>query len=214
VFPHGPHHLLCHLLQHSPLVVELLDRRDQGDHDLGLNIDSASHRADGCLEDRSPLHLGDLGIRDAESAAAVSEHGVRLTERFHDPRKLVSGQFESSRKQLALLAPVRQEFMQRRVEQPDGHRQSAHRLEDALEVAALHGKELREGTTAPSLFPSDDHLAHRRDPVTLEEHMLGATQTYPFGSEAARNPRIARRIGIRANLEGPHLIGPAEEPGE
>ena len=34
----------------------------------------------GRLEDRAGLHLGDLGIRDAEADAAVAEHRVELVQ--------------------------------------------------------------------------------------------------------------------------------------
>jgi hypothetical protein len=35
------------------------------------------------LENRSRLHLGDLGIGDAQAAAAMAEHGVELMQLFH-----------------------------------------------------------------------------------------------------------------------------------
>ena len=43
-----------------------------------------------------------------------------------------------------LLLAVRQEFVQRRIEQPDRHRQAAHDLEQLDEIAALHRQQLGE----------------------------------------------------------------------
>ena len=61
--------------------LELLDVADQRDHDLGHRpampfFDDSQRR----LEDRARLHLGDLGIGDAEPAAAVPEHRVELVQ--------------------------------------------------------------------------------------------------------------------------------------
>ena len=77
--------------------------------------------------------------------------------------------------------------------------QPVHRLEDPLEVGALHGQQLGERAPAPALVARDDHLAHRRDAVALEEHVLGATQPDSLGAEAARDARVVRRVGVRAH---------------
>ena len=54
-----------------------------------------------------------------------------------------------------------------------------------------------------------DHLAHRVDPVALEEHMLGAAQPNAFGAELARHARIVRRVGVGAHAQLAELVGPA-----
>src|SRR6185437_15805596 len=51
---------------------------------------------------------------------------------------------------LGVFAAVRQELVQRRVEQPDRHRQPGHGLEDAVEVLPLHGQQLGQRAAAPT----------------------------------------------------------------
>ena len=106
------------------------------------------------------------------------------------------GSCELPGEQLRLLAAVRKELVQRRIEQPDVDREAVHRLEDCLEVRALHRQQLRE-RAAPSTFVArDDHLAHRVDAIALEEHVLRAAEPDAFGAEAARltqRPSACRR---------------------
>lgn len=52
------------------------------------------------------------------------------------------------------------------------------------------------------------------DAVTVEEHVLGATEPDALGAEPAGHARIVRRIGVRAHLEPSTGIGPPEELGE
>ena len=69
---------------------------------------------------------------------------------------------------------MRQEFVQRRIEETDRGREAFERLEDAGEIVALIRQQLGE-----RLFPVVDvvrqnHLAHGVDAVAFEEHVLGA----------------------------------------
>src|SRR5262245_64967232 len=50
----------------------------QWDHDLRFNYDAFTFDLDGGLEDHARLHLGDLGINDAQAAAAMTKHRVEL----------------------------------------------------------------------------------------------------------------------------------------
>ena len=84
------------------------------------------------------------------------------------------------------LGVVRQELVQRRIEQADRHRQALHRLEDADEVLALERQQLRQGRlAASSSFVGQDHLPHGEDAVAVEEHVLGAAQADALGAELA-----------------------------
>src|SRR5665647_2539862 len=62
------------------LVLELLLDADQRDHDLGVDVHALLLDDAGGLEDGARLHGRDLGIGDAQAAAAVAEHGVRFFE--------------------------------------------------------------------------------------------------------------------------------------
>ena len=109
---------------------------------------------------------------------------------------------------------LRQEFVQRRVEQADGHRQAAHDLEQLDEVGALHRQELGERRAPVALAVGEDHLAHRDDARLVEEHVLGAAEPDALGAERARGARVGRRLGIGAHLQPPRGVGPFHEPRE
>ena len=69
---------------------------------------------------------------------------------------------------------VRQELVQRRIEEADGRREAFQRLEDADEVLALIRQQLGERLFARLERLGEDHLAHRVDAIAFEEHVLGA----------------------------------------
>ena len=87
---------------------------------------------------------------------------------------------------------VREELVERRIEQADGHRQAVHRLEDADEVLLLVGLEGREGLLPPLLVVGEDHLPHVDDPLALEEHVLGAAEADALGAELAGLDGVVR----------------------
>ena len=84
------------------------------------------------------------GIGDAQPAAAMAEHRVELVQRTRPWRCSRLGAARPSPRpaRAMLVLVVGQELVQRRIEQPDRHRQAVHRLEDALEVLALHRQQL------------------------------------------------------------------------
>ena len=112
------------------------------------------------------------------------------------------------------LLAVRQEFVQRRIEQADGDRPPAHDLEQLDEIAALHRQQLGERRAARLLVVGEDHLAHRLDAVLVEEHVLGAAEPDAFGAEAHGGLGVGRRVGIGAHAELAHLVGPADQRGK
>ncbi len=59
----------------------------------------------------------------------------------------------------------------------------AHGPEDAGEVVALHRQQLRQRLLAAGRVVRQDHLAHRRDALAAEEHVLGAAQADALGAE-------------------------------
>ncbi len=210
----------------------LADRRRHGvdarldDVELGLGGDERHHdlrhhgragRAAGFdrgLEDGARLHLGDLRIGDGEPTAAEAEHRVELVQfagavgeqfRIGAHRRCDLGDFRLG---------VRQELVQRRVEQPDRHRQAAHDLEQLDEIAALHRQELGERGAARGLVLRQNHFAHGADAVFLEEHVLGAAQPDAFGAELDRGARVGRRIGVGAHFQLAHAVGPFHQRGE
>ena len=62
------------------LQIQFLLVSDERNHDLGLHLDAFLLHLGNGFENRARLRLGDLGIRDAEAAAAVPEHRVELMQ--------------------------------------------------------------------------------------------------------------------------------------
>ena len=109
---------------------------------------------------------------------------------------------------IAVVA-MRQELVQRRIEQADGHRQSGHDLEQLDEVLTLRGQQLGKRLAASLLVLGEDHLAHGDDAALLEEHMLGAAEPDALGAEGARLAGVGRRVGIGAHPHAAEVVGPA-----
>ena len=110
----------------------------------------------------------------------------------------------------ATLLGLREELVQRRVEQPDRHRQAAHRVEQALEVLLLERQQLVERLAAVLLGLGHDHRPHLGLAVGGHEHVLGAAQADPLGAELARLGGVLGRVGVGAHAERAQLVGPAQ----
>ena len=181
---------------------ELLGEGDERVHDLDVRRRAGAPR-DGlrCAHDGAHLHLVDLRPLQTEPAAARSQHRVGLVQRDDPlPHALVGRLFGR-----------RQELVQRRIEQADGHREPGHGFEDALEVALLHGQQPVERCPAFVLVGRHDHLAHDRQAFLGHEHVLGAAEADPFGTELPRLACVGRRVGVRVHAEAAHAVGPREQ---
>ena len=132
---------------------------------------------EGGLEDGAHLHFVDLGIGDAEAAAAVAEHRVDLVQ-FG-----ARGLRKSLRRHAGLLRDagdvfgrVRQEFVQRRIEQADRHRQAGHDAEDLGEVGALHRQQLVERAAAALLRSSARIISRTTGMRSASKNMCSVRQ--------------------------------------
>ncbi len=77
------------------------------------------------LEDGARLHLGDFRIGDGEPAAAEAEHRVEFGKLARAIRRACAGSAPIAAATSAISSSVmRQEFVQRRIEQADRHRQA------------------------------------------------------------------------------------------
>ena len=84
----------------------------------------------------------------AQAASAMTQHRVRFVQLLHATRHGL-GRDPDFLRQLPLLRRiVRHEFVQRRIDQPDGHRKSVHGLENPDEVAPLEWQQLVERLAA------------------------------------------------------------------
>ena len=197
-----------HGLALRPQRHELLLRANQRDHDLREDLDVAAEAVDRGLDDRADLHVQDLGIRHAQAAATVAQHRVGLVQLLHARTHLRDRHPHDLRKLGLLLLLVRHELVQRRIDQADRDRLALHRLEDADEVLALVREQLVKGLDAGLLRLREDHLAHRADAVSLEEHVLGAAEANAFGPEVAGPQRVRRRVRVGADTDGAILVRP------
>ena len=65
-----------------------LHAADQRNHDFRNDLDALLRHLHGGFENRARLHLGDLGIGDAQTAAAMAQHRIELVQLFHAMQQL------------------------------------------------------------------------------------------------------------------------------
>ncbi len=208
------------------------------DHDLGDRVAAGALDRDLRIQDGPRLDLHEVRDHQAKADAAQPQHRVLLVHRLDRPEQLAVlvgraavlvclGHLDE------LIVEVRQELVQRRIDQPDHDRQRIHGLEDALEVALLEdlqlghrGIERRDGLALVGaqrlaggglrLGPgrdtgNEDRAAHDLQPVTLAEHVLGSAQADALGTIAARLGGLLWLVRVRPDAHAPDLVRPAED---
>ena len=143
-----------------PLVVH------ERDHDLdaGSAAGLVAHRHRGA-DDGPHLHLVDLREHDPEAASTGAEHGVGLLE-VSQTLEVAPEPLQRGAAPPPALQPIdldhellllRQELVERRIEQPDRDRQALHRTKDPLEVTPLERQQLVERPATRTLVTGEDH---------------------------------------------------------
>ena len=132
-------------------------------------------------------------------------------EFFHALFDLLDRHTHLGSKVLLGLVFVRQEFVQRRIEETDGGRKALELLEHADKVAPLKGKNLGQGLFAIVLGVGEDHFAHGIDAVAFEEHVLSATETDARSAKRNGVGCLLRSIRVGANLQLGHLGTPIHQ---
>ncbi len=202
---------------------------DEGHHDLGFDHRTFTLRGEHRLGDRSGLHPDQLRDPQSEPHTAQAEHRVRLAQvldpRQHRPHvgQLVDEGLDLDQV-LAVDQPdlevgggaeqlvvARQELVQRRVEEADDHGVTGHRPEQADEVVALHREEGVDRLATLGRGGGHDHALHDREPLGVEEHVLGAAQADALGAIGAGPGRLDRVIRVGSHVEATEVVGPAEE---
>ena len=91
--------------------------------------------------------------------------------------------------------------------------QPVHRLEDLLEVGLLRDAQLLERGGFLLRRVGEDHLAHDREPVGGEEHVLGAAQADALGAERTRVGGVLAGVGVgtHGELALADHVGPLED---
>ena len=131
-------HFGCDAIDDLHLQIQLRLEPDQRDHHFGLDLDPFLLHLRRRLENRAGLHLGDDGILDAQTATAEAEHRVELVKLMNAlGHHLPAIRRASSATSTLLRLIVRQELVQRRIEQADARGQSIERPENSFEIALL-----------------------------------------------------------------------------
>ena len=123
-------------------------------------------------------------------------------------------------RQLFLLGTlVRDELVQRRVNQSDGDREAIHGFEDADEIAALERKQFVQGLDASLPVVGEDHFLDGAlalvAPLRLleigEEHVFRAAEANALCPELDGLASVLRSVHIRADPKATRLIGPLHQ---
>ncbi len=115
-------------------------------------------------------------------------------------------------RQLALLGVIaRQKFVQRRIEKTDCGRQSFQRGENPNKIFPLVGQQFGDRASPFVFGASQDHFAHRVDPVAFKKHMLGSAKADAFSAECDCVGHLFRRIGVRSDTEFSEFVRPSHQ---
>ena len=125
--------------------------------------------------------------------------GIELVELLDARMNSLDGESQLFREIGLLLRRVRQELVQRRVEEPDRRRVSLQRAEDAGEIVALVRQQFGQRLLPRLERVGEDHLAHRVDAVALEEHVLGPAEADADGAERNRLARLLWFVRVGAH---------------
>ena len=99
------------------------------------------------------------------------------------------------------------EFVQGRVQEPDGYREPLHGFKNTFKITALHGQQFPQGLFAPLNGIGQDHFPHSLDPVHLKEHVLGPGQANSPGPKPPCTQGVLRIGGGGPDLHPGVFIG-------
>ena len=214
--------------------VQLHHRADERHHDLHLRVFPAVTSDARGLGDRPHLHGEQAGHRPARAARRAAR-ASGSTRAAAPPRPAASASSGSAvagglghRHLDRQLGAVGQELVQRRVEQPDGHRQPVHRVEQLDEVLPLQRQQRAQRRVALLVGVGQDHPLDQRPAGRRGTCARCGTARCPArrAGGPARRPRRCRRWPAPAAagpvsacaqqpVHGPHqLAGLVVDPGQ
>ncbi len=196
--------------------LQLLDGAHQRDHDLGARVALGVDPLGRGLGDRPHLHGEQAGDDQAQAHAAQAQHRVLLVQLVHGLQQaqvvlvgVLAGLGE--RDAHGQLGDVRQELVQRRVQQPDGDRQPVHGLEELDEVGLLQREKGTECLLALGVGVREDEALDHLAPLA-EEHVLGAAQADALGAEATGARGVLGVVGVGPHPQPAHAVGVGHHP--
>ena len=150
---------------------------------------------------------------DAEPHAAQAEHGVRLVQPFdrrqqapalRDRLRRGPARSRGASSSRATLVLAGQELVQRRVDQPDDHRQPVHGAEEAVEVGALERQQRREALgDAPPARPCARIMRCTSGRRSVSKNMCSVRQSpMPCGAVVAGALGVGRVVGVAPRPRG------------
>ncbi|OPZ91222.1 MAG: hypothetical protein BWY73_01146 [candidate division TA06 bacterium ADurb.Bin417] len=116
-----------------------------------------------------------------------------------------------------LILPGRNELVQGRIKQADGHRQAVHHLQGGLDVVLDEDEEIGQGGPALLDGAGKNHLAQQEErffAVLAVEHVLGAEEADALGAEFPRPGGVVGRVGVGPHAQLPEGIGHLHEVDE
>src|SRR5690606_12261156 len=168
----------------------------------------AFHHFSSSFKNCLSLHFGDFRIQDAQTAATATQHRVLFVQSLDAVNYELQRQAEFVGQLTAYSVVLRQELMQRRIQQTDGHRTALHCLEQAYEILALRRQQLFQGFAALYGVHSQDHLAHVVNTAAFEEHVFSTAQANTFCTIGYRLLRHGRSVGVGTDAQFAVLVGP------
>ena len=163
---------------------QLVGGDGEGNHHFHDRLESLAGNLFGCLHQCPHLHCVQPRLHDPEPHTAGTQHGVDFRPLAGCVQQL--GFFDGETRGALLhfqLVHMREELMQRRVEQSHGDRQAAHRTQDSDEVLFLRFAKFFECRSFVGWGVGQDHSPHHGKSIRREEHVLGAAQADSFGAE-------------------------------
>ena len=157
------------------------------DFDFGFRMFAFLNKFGGGVQNGLDLHLEDLGVGDGHTDRAVAEHRVLF---------------------LFQAAVVREELMERRVEQTDGHAIAVHDGHAVFEVFLGESIDGIEGFLGFGLVIAKQNFLNVRQTVA-EEHVLCTEQANAAGTLVECRKRLGG-FSIGADVEGLDFLAPVE----
>ena len=191
---------------------DLAARGDERDHDLDARVEASCPKRCGSTEQCMDLRLVQPRAQHAQPSPADPQHRVVLAQLCSRRQQRDLLRRERAERLLdAQLLDVRQELVQRGVEQPDDDGAAVHHLEQLLEVGPLLRLDRRERCSLLLRGAREDDPLHEREPVT-EELVLGAAQPDALRARGECTARVVGGVGVGVHAQRPALIGPGEQP--
>ena len=184
---------------------------DQWNHDFRTNTPVWMFLlyVDGCTDDCSCLHLGDLRISNSQTNSTMSHHWIEFVQGIDDTLDLFYGLALRISQLLDIFVCLWYEFMQRRIQETDGYRVAFQCFVKFLKVTLLNRKNLFQCCFSFFYGIGADHLTECIDSVSFEEHMLGTAKSDTFCAQFSCFLCICWCICIGSYFQSSILISPS-----